>query len=61
MMAPYLIFALPRSRTAWLAHFLTYRDWTCLHEHAIQVEIIAHAAVDNGAPASLDYEPLETR
>lgn len=28
----YVIFALPRSRTAWLSHFLTYGDWTCGHE-----------------------------
>ena len=34
---PYLIFALPRSRTAWLARFLTYRNWLCLHEHAINL------------------------
>ena len=29
---PYLIFALPRSRTAWLARFLSYGDWHCGHE-----------------------------
>lgn len=29
---PFMIFALPRSRTAWLARFLSYRDWTCHHE-----------------------------
>src|ERR1700744_2255694 len=34
---PFLIYALPRSRTAWLSMFLTYRDWTCLHEVAIQM------------------------
>jgi hypothetical protein len=28
----YLILALPRSRTAWLSHFLTYGQWTCGHE-----------------------------
>ncbi len=31
----FLIYALPRSRTAWLARFLTYRDWSCGHEQAI--------------------------
>ena len=29
---PFVIFALPRSRTAWLARFLTYGDWSCGHE-----------------------------
>ncbi len=28
----FLIFARPRSRTAWLANFLTYGDTFCLHE-----------------------------
>lgn len=27
-----MIFALPRSRTAWLSRFLTYGDWICGHE-----------------------------
>jgi hypothetical protein len=30
--APFIIIALPRSRTAWLARFLTYGDWECQHE-----------------------------
>lgn len=30
--APFVIFALPRSRTAWLAQFLTYRSVSCAHE-----------------------------
>jgi hypothetical protein len=28
----FVIFALPRSRTAWLSHFLSYGDWHCAHE-----------------------------
>jgi len=28
----YIILGLPRSRTAWLARFLTYGDWCCGHE-----------------------------
>lgn len=32
MHAPFVVFALPRSRTAWLARFLTYGDWVCGHE-----------------------------
>lgn len=35
MMRPFIIYALPRSRTAWLSAFLTYREWRCYHEQAI--------------------------
>lgn len=28
----FVVFALPRSRTAWLSHFLTYGDWGCGHD-----------------------------
>lgn len=31
-MTPFIIYALPRSRTAWLSRFLSYGDWTCYHE-----------------------------
>lgn len=37
MTAPFIIYALPRSRTAWLSRFLTYGDWTCEHESARHV------------------------
>lgn len=33
-MTPFLILAQPRSRTAWLSHFLTYGPWHCGHEEA---------------------------
>jgi hypothetical protein len=32
--APFLVLALPRSRTAWLSRFLSYGDVICLHEEA---------------------------
>ena len=32
MLPPFVIFALPRSRTAWLARFLTYGGWECGHD-----------------------------
>ncbi|MBP2290718.1 GNAT family N-acetyltransferase [Azospirillum rugosum] len=32
MSPPFVIFGLPRSRTAWLSRFLTYGDWVCGHE-----------------------------
>lgn len=28
----FFVLGLPRSRTAWLSHFLTYGDWRCGHE-----------------------------
>lgn len=31
-MPPFIVLAAPRSRSAWLARFLTYREWTCEHE-----------------------------
>lgn len=35
MTVPFIIYALPRSRTAWLANFLSYKDWECYHESAM--------------------------
>lgn len=32
MIRPFVIFGMPRSRTAWLSRFLTYGDWACGHE-----------------------------
>ncbi|WP_448207289.1 GNAT family N-acetyltransferase [Azospirillum sp. sgz302134] len=32
MSPPFVIFGMPRSRTAWLARFLSYGNWTCGHE-----------------------------
>ena len=34
IMPPFIILALPRSRTTWLSRFLTYGDWACWHEQA---------------------------
>ncbi|NUB27730.1 GNAT family N-acetyltransferase [Azospirillum brasilense] len=31
-MPPFIVFGMPRSRTAWLSRFLTYGDWVCGHE-----------------------------
>lgn len=41
---PFIIYALPRSRTAWLARLLTYGEWHCGHEemrHARSLEDVA--------------------
>lgn len=32
MIAPYIVYALPRSRTFWCSRFLTYGDWQCGHD-----------------------------
>lgn len=34
-MSNFVVYGLPRSRTAWLSEFLTYKDHSCLHEAAI--------------------------
>ena len=34
MTAPFIIYALPRSRTTWLSAFLSYAPWTCHHDAA---------------------------
>jgi len=31
-MSNFIVYALPRSRTAWLSMFLTYSQWNCCHE-----------------------------
>jgi hypothetical protein len=35
MTTPFIVYALPRSRTAWLSHFLSYKEWRCGHEQAV--------------------------
>ena len=32
MTAPFVVFSLPRSRSAWLSRFLSYGDWICGHD-----------------------------
>lgn len=39
--SPFLVFATPRSRTAWLSRFLTYGGWHCYHEHAVYLRNMA--------------------
>ncbi len=40
-MAPFIIYALPRSRTAWLAEFLTFGGWTCYHDFAAKAASVS--------------------
>lgn len=37
---PFIVYALPRSRTAWLSKFLSYREWRCYHEQAIYMRSV---------------------
>lgn len=37
---PFVVFALPRSRTFWASRFLTYGGWTCAHEEARHVRSV---------------------
>lgn len=32
--APFIVYALPRSRSFWLSQYLSYGDYECAHEHA---------------------------
>jgi hypothetical protein len=40
MIRPFLILALPRSRTFWLSNFLSYRDWHCGHDELRHVRTL---------------------
>jgi hypothetical protein len=40
-MPPFIVLALPRSRTAWLSRFLTYGEWTCGHEELRNMRSLA--------------------
>ena len=37
----FVVFALPRSRTAWLSHFLSYGEWACAHEQVRHLRTMA--------------------
>ncbi len=41
---PFIVYALPRSRTAWLSAFLSYGGWSCFHEHASRLSSAAEIA-----------------
>lgn len=49
-MTPFLICALPRSRTAWLSKFLSYADWTCGHESLITMRSIEDVRASYARP-----------
>lgn len=39
---PFIIYALPRSRTYWLSKFLTYGDWHCGHDIVIDLHSLSN-------------------
>jgi GNAT superfamily N-acetyltransferase len=43
-MAPFIVLALPRSRTAWLARFLSYGDWLCGHDELMHIRTLDEIA-----------------
>ena len=52
MASPFIVYALPRSRTAWLSQFLSYGGWTCHHEAAIKMRSISDVKQLFGAPTT---------
>lgn len=49
-MNPFIIYALPRSRTAWLAHFLSYGPWTVTQDYSIFMRTVADIAAYFATP-----------
>lgn len=49
-LTPFIVYALPRSRTAWLSAFLTYGKWSCHHERAIDMRSLADIRAFFAAP-----------
>ena len=37
---PFVVFALPRSRTFWASRFLSYGGWACGHDEALHVRAL---------------------
>jgi GNAT superfamily N-acetyltransferase len=37
MSTPFIIYALPRSRTFWLSRYLTFGDYACAHEQSVRM------------------------
>lgn len=40
-MKPFIIYALPRSRTYWLSKFLSYKEVTCLHDICVETHTVS--------------------
>jgi hypothetical protein len=65
-MSNFLVLGLPRSRTAWLANFLTYGDITCTHEglngcmslNEYKDKFTKNSGDSNTGLAYFEFEPL---
>lgn len=57
---PFLIVSLPRSRTFWLSHFLSYGDVRCLHEPSIHFTSLADLAGLLDRPNTGAADPMLT-
>lgn len=55
-MTPFIVYALPRSRTYWLSLFLTYGPWHCYHDLALDVNSVAHFShcLDGGGAGAVE-------
>lgn len=54
--APFVIFGLPRSRTAWLSRFLTYGDWQCGHDELLHARSLEDVKAWLGQPCTGSVE-----
>lgn len=54
--APFVVFALPRSRTKWLSEFLSPPGWTCTHDLPIEAGSLEdiYWALDGGTSGSVE-------
>ena len=52
MTAPFVIYALPRSRTFWLSRFLSYGGWTCGHDEIRHVRSLEDVRTWLNLPAT---------
>lgn len=57
-MSPFVILALPRSRTAWLSAFLSYRDWQCGHDELRHCRSLEDVSCWLGQPCTGTVETL---
>lgn len=53
---PFVVLALPRSRTAWLSHFLSYGNWHCGHDEVRHMRSLddIHSWFSQGAIGSVE-------
>lgn len=57
-MPPFVVLALPRSRTAWLARFLTWGDWRCGHDELVRMRALEDVRAWLGQPCIGSVETM---